>query len=448
MKMRRIPFELMQAYCAPGRRPLQTARDPGVPHASRGNRMTRYPMALAVALTCAAAFAQEQAPLQAPEVVVTGVKPQQQVKEELEAEQALVPGGVTIIDGEGLQERNVTNIADMLRYVPGVWSASASGSDASFISIRGSNLDAVDYDNNGVMLLQDGLPVTAADGNNHNRFIDPLSARYIVVARGANALTYGASNLGGAIDFISRTALDSPRLEVLLNAGSFGLAEGRVSGGIVEGNFDGLVAVEAKRRDGYREHNQQERESLYLNGGWQVNDAVKTRFYFTYVQNNEELPGTLTRDQWEENPEQASADALLGDYQWNVQTWRVANKTTWDIDADSSLSVGLSYEEQQLYHPIVQSPFFSLLIDTEQRNFGLSVRYDLRLDTHDLLAGINYGQTEVEGGQLRQQRWKSRRPHVDRRQQRGQRHAVPHGPLAFCAALDRRLRRTGIHGQP
>lgn len=398
LETRRIPFESARGFCTQGQRLKGTGCGTGIRSTRLSSRVTRHPIALVAAFVCAAAFAQSQEQVQLPEVVVNDVSPSRQIKRELEAEQALVPGGVTVVDAEELQARNVANIADMFRYVPGVWSASASGSDASFISIRGSNLDAVDYDNNGVILLQDGLPVTAADGNNHNRFVDPLSASHVVVARGANALTYGASTLGGAIDFISRTALDSPPLEVLLNGGSFGQVQGRVTGGVVSGNFDGLVTVEGKRRDGYREHNEQERESFYANGGWQLDEAVTTRFYFTYVQNNEELPGTLTRAQWQENPEQASADAVLGDYQWNVETWRLANKTTWNIDADSSLSVGFSYEEQQLYHPIVQSPFFSLLIDTEQRNFGASVRYDLRLGAHDLLAGLNYGQMEVEGG--------------------------------------------------
>ena len=54
-----------------------------------------------------------------------------------------------------------------------------------YFSSRGSNLDATDYDKNGVKLFQDGLPITTADGNSHNRMLDPLSARYAVIARGA-----------------------------------------------------------------------------------------------------------------------------------------------------------------------------------------------------------------------------------------------------------------------
>ena len=127
-------------------------------------------------------------------------------KIELQREQALTPGGVTLLEAEDLTERNVVSIGDMLRYVPGMWTGTGSTGDDTFISSRGSNLDAVAYDGNGIKLMVDGLPVTAADGNNHNSFIDPLAARYAVIARGANALTYGASTLGGAINFISPTA--------------------------------------------------------------------------------------------------------------------------------------------------------------------------------------------------------------------------------------------------
>ena len=44
---------------------------------------------------------------------------------------------------------------------------------------------------------------------------------------------------------------------------------------------------------------------------------------------------------------------------------------------------------------------FSLLIDTEQRNFGSALRYNLKLGDHDILAGINHGKTNVVGGNYR-----------------------------------------------
>ncbi|MGM8227766.1 TonB-dependent receptor family protein [Cellvibrio sp. ARAG 10.3] len=338
----------------------------------------------------------------------------EQIKLGLETEQALTPGGVTLLDGAELYQRNVTNLADMLRYVPGMWVASGSTGDSTFFSSRGSNLDATNYDGNGIKLLQDGLPVTAADGNNHNRALDPLGARYAIVARGANALTYGASTLGGAIDFVTPTARDTEQ-EIFLNGGSHGQLQGRITTGAVAGNVDGLITLEARRWDGFRDHHQQEREGLYANTGWQVSDALQSRFYFTYVKNNQELPGALSREEFDQDPYQAQASAVSGHFQFNVETWRVANKTQWDINDNSSLSIGIAYEEQALYHPIVDkvmvdfdgpgpmppTEVFSLLINTDQNNVGTTLRYNLRLGNHDLLAGINYGETTVKGGSYR-----------------------------------------------
>jgi iron complex outermembrane receptor protein len=367
----------------------------------KSTKMNRTSCAALSALAlgpCAVAQAQSPQPAQLQSVVVTGKSLPEQAKE-LKAEQAVTPGGVTLVDGEELRQRNVTSLTDMLRYVPGLWAASGSTGDSSFLSSRGSNLDATNYDGNGIKMLQDGLPVTAADGSNHNRDVDPLSARYVIVARGANALTYGASTLGGAIDFITPTARDGAANELLLNGGSFGQRQGRLTLGTVAGGFDGLVTVEGKRSDGYREHMRQERTGLYANAGWQFGDAVKTRFYATAIDNDQQLPGALTRDEWRANPRQAQAAAVAGDYQYNVKTWRLANKTTWTLDGSSSLTAGLSYEQQQLYHPIVYAPpFFSLLIDTELRNLGGTLRYQRRIGEHDLLAGLNVGRTTVAGG--------------------------------------------------
>lgn len=342
-------------------------------------------------------------------IVVTA----QPARDESTAEQALTPGGVTVLDGDELYERSVTNLPDLLRYAPGVWAQSSTGGDELFFSSRGSNLDATDFDKNGIKLLVDGLPVTTADGNNHNRVLDPLTARYATIARGANALAYGASTLGGAIDFVTPTARNTEPLSLFLTGGSDGLFNGRLSAGAMSGPYDGLVTVEKKSYDGYRDHSKLDREGLYANAGWQMSDAVTTRFYATYVNYDEELPRALTRAQIDENPDQAAASAITGDNRKRLETARGAFKTNWQIDASSSLQFGASYEKQALYHPIVdvrgdldgdgfpETQFFSLLIDTDHRNIGGMIRYGKQLGAHDLLLGLNYADTEVDGGNYR-----------------------------------------------
>ena len=375
------------------------------------------PCALAAAGLFSAWFSGRAVADQAPptSVLETVKVTAQRVQDELEIERAQTPGAVTVVDGADLYQRNVTGLADMLRYVPGMWAESAAGQDDLFVSSRGSNLDSTDYDKNGVKMLQDGLPVTTADGNNHNRVIDPLSAQYAVIAHGANALTYGASTLGGAIDFISPTGRTSPPLDLFLNGGSNGQINGRVSVAQATDTFDGLVTLESKNWDGYRDHSSQHRKGLYANAGWQLSDSVTTRVYGTYIDNNVNLPGALSRAQMDADPDQASAQALGGDYGKEVKAWRAASKTTWQIDASSSLSFGFSYERQSLYHPIVDRVLvdfdgpgpldpvevFSLIIDTGHRDFGAMSRYQLKAGDHDLLLGVNFGDGSVTGGNYR-----------------------------------------------
>lgn len=311
------------------------------------------------------------------------------------------PGGVSLIDIDALTEGQVSSLEDAFRFVPGVWAASPTGTDSIFLSSRGSNLDAINYDTNGVKLLQDGLPVTAADGNNHNRFIDPLSAKYAVFARGANAMKYGASTLGGAVNFISQTAYDTSPLSLSVSGGSHGERLTRVTAAkVFNDNVDGLVTIENKQWDGYRDHSKHTRTGIYANGGLRLSENVSTRFYFNKLDSDEELAGGLTRAQVREDRDQAGSNngRQAGHFQLDVDTWRLANKTTWEIDDNRRFEFGVSYEEQELFHPIVAGQFFSLLIDNRQRNLGTMARYHHKVGNHDWLIGMNYGVTWVDGG--------------------------------------------------
>lgn len=324
----------------------------------------------------------------------------------LRAHRRLVPGAVDVVDGGTFYERPVANMADALRYVAGVLIHSSTGGDDGILSIRGSNLTALNYANSGVALFQDGLPVTTADGNNHNRFVDPLTARAVIVANGANALTYGASTLGGAIDFISRTARNSDPRKAYLMGGAYGLYDGRVSLGGQSGDTDGIVTLAGKHFDGWRDHSRESRVSANGSVGWQASDDFRLRFFGDLSNDREQLAGSLTRAEFDANPRQADPSYALGNHQKNVKTARAAVKGTWDIDADSQVDFGLSLEHQSLYHPIVDvydfhfdpaRKYYSLLIDLDQRTTGGMARYHRKAGNHDLIAGVNLTHTSNTG---------------------------------------------------
>ena len=365
-----------------------------------------------IALPCLAA----NAPAAGAEATLdTVVVAAERIREQLDAERALTPGAVTTLDGKDSYQRSVTQLADLLRYVPGVWAESISGADDVFYSSRGSNLDSTDYDKNGIKFLQDGLPTTSADGNNHNRALDPLSARHATVAHGANALAYGASTLGGAIDFSTPTARNSAPMSAFLSGGSHGQLNARLTAGADSNAFDGMVTAEATNWDGYRDHSGQEKSGIYANGGWNWSDNSTLRVYGAWVDSEAQLPGALTRAQVDSNPDQANPFAITGEYGKKVETWRMAAKNTWALGAAGSVELGLSHEQQSLYHPIVDRVLidfdgpgpappvevFSLLIQTDHKDLGAMFRFRHSLGDHELLLGANFGDASVKGGNYR-----------------------------------------------
>ncbi len=151
---------------------------------------------------------------------------------------------------------------------------------------------------------------------------------------------------------------------------------------MLDNGLDGLVTVVSNNWDGYRDHSKDDSNSVYGNGGWEFGNGSDTRLYASWIDTDMDLPGTLSEEQMKEDPDQASTAALGGDYGKKVKTWRVADKTRFALSANSALTLGISWEEQELYHPIVDKVLvdfdgpgpmppqevFSLLIDTDHRD--------------------------------------------------------------------------------
>ncbi len=322
-------------------------------------------------------------------------------------------GGATVVDAEQYREGRVSTFTDTLGLAPGVFIQSRFGSEESKLSIRGSGLQR-NFHGLGIKLMQDGIPVNQADGSFDFPSIDPLSTQYVEVFRGANALQYGASNLGGAINFISPTGYTAPKFEVRTEAGSFGYYKLGVStAGVIDG-LDYYVTASSGGQNSFRHNADQSAQRLNGNLGYKINDNAETRFYFGYVSNDSDLPGQLTKAELQQNPRQSQYQAnpfdpaLQGTGQWkrNIDLYRIANKTTLKFD-NTTLELGAYYSNKDLYHPIVDlfyySPFIPTtlgVIDQHSDDYGLTARVKHQNTlfglNNEVIAGINptYGETD------------------------------------------------------
>jgi iron complex outermembrane receptor protein len=281
-------------------------------------------------------------------------------------------GGVSIVDIEKVKEGRNANFVDTLGLATGVLAQSRFGAEETRLSIRGSGIQRT-FHGRGIKLMQDGIAVNLADGGFDFPSIDPMATSYVEVYRGANALQYGASNLGGAINFLTHTGYTAPALEVRAEGGSYGYHRLGVSTGRVVGDADYFVSASTYHSDSFRDNAQQSADRLTGNIGYKINGDVETRFYFGHTNNDSQLSSNLTKAQLENDPKQATVVAGQGINQRDINVTRFANKTTVMFD-HSKLELGAFYSEKSLYHPIGNFGDTTGLIDQESDDYGLSVR--------------------------------------------------------------------------
>jgi iron complex outermembrane receptor protein len=336
-------------------------------------------------------LAQEEATGETRPIVVTG-QPEALTQPSIDTARTQlddVAGGTDVVDAEDYRRGRSAIFQDVFQMAPGVYApARGSEGDEVKLSIRGSGLD-LGFHLRGIKLLQDGVPVSFADGFADFQEIDPLSLRYVEIWRGANALRYGATTLGGAINFVSPTGYDASKLQLRFEGGSFDYFNGQASSGGVFGAADYYVSLTGASREGFQEHTDMRSWRLFANLGYRINDDLETRFYLGLVRSRTALPGNLTKDEIENSPNAADPDAIAFDQRRDVDWVRLANRTVWRIDQTQRLEAALYYSYLDLHHPLFWNPFFlnglGVLEDT-YNDFGGEVRY---LNGADWFGGEN-----------------------------------------------------------
>lgn len=323
-----------------------------------------FPVAALLAATTALSHAYAEDKTTLPTVTVVGEGGGSAISPSLGVSQETlrsIPGGTAVVGKAEYEDSRAATIKDMLDYTPGVLVQSRINEE-SRLSIRGSGLSRT-FHMRGLSLYQDGIPIHLADGSADFQDIDPLAFSHVEVYKGANALHLGSATLGGAINFVTPTGYTADPLSLRLEAGSFGSRRGHVSSSKVVGDTDYYMSFSKQASDGFRDHSRQNNARLNANLGHRINDRLETRFYFGYTDANQELPGSLTKEQLKSNPRQANAGSEANNYQRDFNLWRLSNKTTWQGDG-YTLAGGVYTQQKDLHHPIFQ------LVDQKNHEYG------------------------------------------------------------------------------
>ena len=317
------------------------------------------------------------------------------------AQQALreiqhTPGAVTLVTSDSYRNSTVSNtIKDVLEYVPGVFAQPKFGDDTR-LSIRGSGLSR-NFHLRGIQLYMDGIPINTADGYGDFQEIDPTAYKYIEVFKGGNALRFGANALGGAINFVTPSGRDQSINGVSLDFGAFGFRRLQANSGGTNGPWDGFITASTQAAEGYREHSFGEANRASGNIGYQFSPDAETRFYFNANSVRQRIPGSVTRTSALATPEAPAASNVALDQQRNIDTVRLANKTTLRFD-NTTVDFGVFGVDRHLMHPIYQ------WLDYRYQDYGGFVRAtDDRIIggyRNRLVAGVNLINGRIDNQQF------------------------------------------------
>ncbi|MDP2213748.1 TonB-dependent receptor domain-containing protein [Phenylobacterium sp.] len=279
------------------------------------------------------------------------------------------PGAVSVVAAESYEGRFALALDDMLRDAPGVFAQKKWGGDIR-LSIRGSGLGNANH-NRGLLIAQDGLPLNEADGFGDSQIADPLITRFVEVYRGGNALRFGGATLGGAVNMVTPTGETAPYdLRLRLDGGDFGMLRQHVAAAGESGAWDGFVAMTNQTGQGPRPQSQQNIQFASLNMGRDLGETAQLRLILNGAHIKQEIPGALTRAQFDADPRQASAGNVLSDYARDVTAVRGALSLDWNLASNLALSAGAYGIWKDLEHPIFQ------VIAQESRNYGAFARLD------------------------------------------------------------------------
>lgn len=312
-------------------------------------------------------FRLKPAPVQLADITVIGT-PRDEA--ERKARLADVPGGVALVTANGIEKARTANLKDALQFTPGLYIQPRFGAaDESQISIRGSGLRN-NFHARGINLLVNGMPYRNADGFTDFESIELLTADAIEVYKGANALRFGGSTMGGAINVITRTGYTASPLTIVAQGGSSGFFKSQLASGDVLGRFDHYASYAHTGLSGYRDWSGQRRERVNLHGGYLLSPALDLRAFYFFAHVDEQLPGALTSAEFAASPTQAAPSNLSDRYGRVYDLHHVGAQLRAQLGAGQRLDVSPYFQYRDIDHPIFR------VINQQSRDIGGEIRYE------------------------------------------------------------------------
>jgi len=297
------------------------------------------------------------------EVVITATRTARSVDE--------VPAALTVVTREELEDARMLGIKEALTGISGVQSESKNGGYDARLIIRGAGLKAR-YGVREIMVLLDGVPITDPDGLSRFDFVDTQLVERIDVLKGPNSTLYGANAAGGVVNIITVKPYEELR-SIKLGYGSDDTRLANLLYSTNPGKDTYLTLFGThKSTDGWREWNEFESNQGGLKFGQQFDEDTSLDVNFTYTKADLQLPGTLTKEQFDADITQLTDEPFRHNGRYS-EIYFLSLTGSQDFSAALSYTPILYYQNWQHLHPVPGA-----INDGGAQVFGTDQQFTLR----------------------------------------------------------------------
>ena len=214
------------------------------------------------------------------------------------------------------------------------------------------------------------MPYRNADGFTDFESLEMLTTESIEVYKGGNALRYGGSTLGGAINLDTKTGYSSSPISLFGQGGSFGFYKTQLESGGTHGASDYYASYGRTSLDGYRQWSAQRRDRVNLHGGYRLSDNTDARAFYFFAHVKEELPGSLTSAVFEADPRSAEPGNVTNRWGRDYSLHHIGLQLRTQISPNQRLEISPYMQYRDIDHPIFE------VISQISHDYGAELRYE------------------------------------------------------------------------
>jgi iron complex outermembrane receptor protein len=252
-----------------------------------------------------------------------------------------IPANVTVITAKDIADGNYSSVVSVLERRAGLHFRSYSGNQEAVVDMRGFGENSFGR----VLVLRNGRRLNRPDMRGINWSQIPLAnIERIEILHGAYGALYGDQAIGGVINIITKKGSATPSGQLVVEGGTENTNRQAVSTVGSLGGVDYALSLERSETAGWRDRSGTRTEGADLSLGYAFAEGLRLDVDLNALHTDYELPGAITKAQYEADPTQAGNPADEGESKY----FSVAPTLTAQLAENLELIVDLGYSRKDL----------------------------------------------------------------------------------------------------